>query len=66
VGAGLVGFTLATVTVVFLFFSIRGVPLYNAFFEIPTVVITLLAPGAGAAFAGAALGNLRRTNGQPR
>lgn len=56
VGAGLAGFTLATVTVIFLFFSIRGVPLYNVFFEIPTVM-ALLAPGAGAAFAGAALGN---------
>lgn len=56
VGAGLAGFALAVVTVIFLFFSIRDVPLYYALFEIPSM-LTLLAPGAGAAFAGAALGN---------
>jgi hypothetical protein len=64
VGAGLVGFTLAVVTVIFLFFSIRGVPLYNALFEIPNM-LTLLAPGAGAALAGAALGNRGGTTTRP-
>lgn len=55
VSAGLVGFTLAVIAAGYLFFIVRDVPLLEIFSMLP-----LLVPGIGAAFAGAALGNLRR------
>ena len=59
VSAGLVGFTLAVIGAGYLFFVVRGVPLFEIFSVLP-----LLVPGIGAAFAGAALGNLRREHHQ--
>lgn len=59
--AGLVGFTLAVLGAGYMFFVVRDVPLFEILNMLP-----LLVPGVGAAFAGAALGSMRRNKGQTR
>jgi hypothetical protein len=59
IAAGLVGFALAVLVAGYLFFVIRGIPLLEIFSMLP-----LLVPGIGAAYAGAALGNLGREHHQ--
>lgn len=63
VAAGLAGLTLAISTLVVWFFFDGGAPL-QALFVIPGM-LPLLVPGAGAAFAGAALGNHGRATTRP-
>ena len=60
VAAGLVGFLVTEVAAAVVLFIFWEIPLFEL-----VNVLTIFAPGVGAAFAGAALGNLRRRRTSP-